>query len=217
MILKAILFDLDGTLANTDPLHFKIWQDMLKEQGIEMDHDTYKVKISGRQNPEIIQDLLPDFSPKESEDFAEYKEQLFREQAKNLEPLSGFLELLNWIEKQELKTAVVTNAPRLNAQFMLEALNLTERFKTVVLGEEMTAGKPDPAPYKYCLEQLKIQPTETIVFEDSPSGIRSAMGAGIETIAVASTHDPDSLKQLGVSLVIDDFNNSEMWEKIKQV
>jgi beta-phosphoglucomutase-like phosphatase (HAD superfamily) len=97
----------------------------------------------------------------------------------------------------------------------LKALNLKERFQTVVLGEEMTAGKPDPAPYQFCLKQLNIQPSEAIVFEDSPSGIRSAIGAGIDTIGVASTHAPDSLKQLGVSLVIDDFNNLEMWAKIR--
>jgi beta-phosphoglucomutase-like phosphatase (HAD superfamily) len=76
-MLKAILFDLDGTLANTDPLHFKIWQELLKEQGIDMDHETYKTQISGRQNPEIIQDLLPHFDATESEKFAEHKENYF--------------------------------------------------------------------------------------------------------------------------------------------
>jgi beta-phosphoglucomutase len=216
-MLKAILFDLDGTLANTDPLHFKIWQDLLKEQGIEINRDSYQAKISGRQNPEIIQDLLPHFSQQESVDFAEHKEQLFREQAQSLNPLEGFLELLEWIEKQQLKTAVVTNAPRKNADFMLDALNLTRRFKTVVLGEDMTAGKPDPAPYQYCLKQLNIQPSEAIVFEDSPSGIRSAIAAEIDTIGMATTHDPTDLKKLGVSLVIDNFCSSQMWDKIKSM
>ena len=216
-MLKAIIFDLDGTLANTDPLHFKIWQELLEEHGIEIDREAYQAKISGRQNPEIIQDFLPDFSQQESNEFAEYKEQLFREQAQSLEPLAGFIELLEWIEKQQLKTAVVTNAPRKNAEFMLDALNLTERFKTVVLGEEMTAGKPDPAPYQYCLKQLNIQSSEAIVFEDSPSGIRSATSAGIDTIAVASTHDQNDLKQLGVSLVIDNFHSPQMWDKIKSM
>ncbi|MGB3403092.1 MAG: HAD family phosphatase [Microcoleaceae cyanobacterium] len=216
-MLKAILFDLDGTLANTDPLHFKIWQELLKEQGIEINRESYQAKISGRQNPEIIQDLLPDFSQQDSVEFAEHKEQLFREQAKSLEPLAGFLELLEWIEKQQLQTAVVTNAPRKNADFMLDALNLTERFKTVILGEDMTAGKPDPAPYQYCLKQLNIQPSEAIVFEDSPSGIRSAIAAEIDTIGMATTHDPTELKELGVSLVIDNFCSSQMWEKIKSM
>ncbi len=216
-MLKAILFDLDGTLTNTDPLHFKIWQELLREQGVEMDHQTYKVQISGRQNPEIIEDLLPHFSALESEQFAEYKERLFREQTDKLEPLDGFLHFLDWVENQQLKTAVVTNAPRQNADFMLDSLKLTPRFKTVVLGEEMTAGKPDPAPYQFCLKQFNIHPSEAIVFEDSPSGIRSAIGAGIETIGVASTHEPDSLKQLGVSLVIDNFNDSEMWKKIESL
>ncbi len=214
-MLKAILFDLDGTLANTDPLHFKIWQDILQEHGIEMDHDSYKAQISGRQNPEIIQDFLPHLSATASEKLAEEKEALFRERALDLQPLAGFLELLEWIETQQLKTAIVTNAPKKNADFMLKVLKLKERFKIVILGEEMSAGKPDPEPYQFCLKQLNIEAFEAIVFEDSPSGIRSAINAGIETIGVASTHEPELLKQLGVSLVIDDFNHLEMWEKIE--
>ncbi len=214
-MLKAILFDLDGTLANSDPLHFKIWQDILREHGVEMDHAAYKVKISGRQNPEIIQDLLPHFSVEASEELAEFKEAQFRQQAQQLQPINGLMDLINWVDNQPLKKAVVTNAPKENAAFMLDALQLTQRFPLVVLGDEMTAGKPDPEPYRFCLEQLNIDPSEALVFEDSPSGIRSAIGAGIETIGVASTHEPEALKQLGVSLVIDDFMDKTMWSQLK--
>lgn len=214
-MLKAILFDLDGTLANTDPLHFEVWQEILRTYQIEMDHPTYKRQISGRQNPEIIQDFLPQLSASEAEKLADEKEERFREMALNLQPLDGLMEMLAWVEQQKLKKAVVTNAPRLNATFMLDVLQLSERFETVVLGEEMVAGKPDPAPYTFCLNQLQIQPKEAIVFEDSPSGIRSAVGAGIETVGVASTHEPETLKRWGATHVIDDFYDIHLWERIK--
>ncbi len=214
-MLKAILFDLDGTLANTDPLHFEVWQEILRTYQIEMDHPAYKRQISGRQNPEIIQDLLPQLSASEAEKLADDKEARFREMALNLQPLDGLIEMLAWVEQQKLKKAVVTNAPRLNATFMLDVLQLSERFETVVLGEEMVAGKPDPTPYTFCLNQLQIQPEEALVFEDSPSGIRSAVGAGIETVGVASTHEPETLKRWGASQVIDDFYDLHLWERIK--
>ncbi|NJK40049.1 MAG: HAD family phosphatase [Oscillatoriales cyanobacterium RM2_1_1] len=211
-MLKAILFDLDGTLVNTDPLHFQVWQDMLKEYQIDIDQSAYQARVSGRQNPQIIADLLPQLSEAEIAQFAEEKEARFRDIATTISPLGGVLGILNWLEANHLKTALVTNAPRNNAEFMLTALNLKERLKIVILGEEMIAGKPDPAPYQFCLQQLEIQASEAIVFEDSPSGIRSALGAGITTIGVATTHDPNALKALGVSRVIQDFNDQSLWE-----
>ncbi len=216
-MLKAILFDLDGTLANTDPLHFKIWQEILQTYNQEIDHPFYKTYISGRQNPQIIQDLIPQLSVQEGVELAEYKEARFREIAVDLKPMAGLMEMLAWMETEGLKKAVVTNAPRENAEFMLEVLQLTERFEFVVLGEEMIAGKPDPAPYQYALDRFQIQASEAIVFEDSPSGIRSGVAAGIETIGVASTHEPAVLKAIGASLVIDDFNDLPMWAKIKSL
>lgn len=216
-MLKAILFDLDGTLANTDPLHFKIWQEILQTYNQEIDHPFYKTYISGRQNPQIIQDLIPQLSVQEGVELAEYKEARFREIAVDLQPMTGLMEMLAWIESKGLKKAVVTNAPRENAEFMLEVLQLTERFEFVVLGEDMIAGKPDPAPYQYALDRFKIQASEAIVFEDSPSGIRSGVAAEIETIGVASTHEPAVLKAIGASFVIDDFNDLPMWAKIKSL
>lgn len=214
-MLKAILFDLDGTLANTDPLHFKIWQEILQTYKTEIDHPFYKTYISGRQNPEIIKDLIPQLSVAEGEKLAEHKEARFREIALELQPLAGLMEMLKWIETEGLKKAVVTNAPRENARFMLEVLKLTRRFEFVVLGEDMVAGKPDPAPYQYALERLQIHPSEAIVFEDSPSGIRSAVAAEIYTFGVASTHEPSVLRAIGASQIINDFNDLPMWEKIK--
>ncbi|MDZ7963066.1 MAG: HAD-IA family hydrolase [Aulosira sp. DedQUE10] len=210
-MLSAILFDLDGTIVNTDPIHYEAWQQKLAEYGIEIDETFYKSRISGRLNPEIVKDILPQLSPADGEKFADEKEALFRELASNLKPLSGFLELLAWTDTHQLKRALVTNAPRLNAEFMLEVLGIKEAFQTIVLAEDCTAGKPDPAPYQAALTKLGIQPEEAITLEDSPSGIRAAVGASIRTIGIASTHDPKILLEVGAFIAIPDFTSLHLW------
>jgi beta-phosphoglucomutase len=102
-MLAAILFDLDGTIANTDPIHYQAWREMLLGYGMDIDETFYKSRISGRTNPQIIEDLLPQLSPEEGAKFADEKEALFRQQAKNLlKPLDGFSELLAWTDTHQL-------------------------------------------------------------------------------------------------------------------
>ena len=218
-MLTAVLFDLDGTLANSDPLHYQNWQEILRDYGLEIDQAFYKARISGRLNPLIVQDLLPQLSLEAGRQLADDKEARFREMGLSVTPLAGLLDLLAWIDTHGLKKAVVTNAPRENVNFLLEVLKLADTFDAVVLAEEATAGKPDPAPYKLALSLFGISPEEAkplqgrkaIAFEDSRSGIRAAVGAGIYTIGVASTHDPKELLDPGAAMVIPDFTDKQLW------
>ncbi|MFN6472131.1 MAG: HAD family hydrolase [Nostoc sp. SerVER01] len=210
-MLAAILFDLDGTIVNSDPIHYRAWKEMLLNFSIEIDETFYKSKISGRLNPEIVQDILPQLSLTEREKFADEKEALFRRLASNLQPLSGFSELLAWTDTHQLKRALVTNAPRLNAEYMLEVLGIKEAFHTIVLADDCIAGKPDPAPYQVALNKLEIQAEEAIALEDSPSGIRAAVGANIRTIGIASTHNPQLLREVGAFMAIPDFTDLQLW------
>ncbi|MEH1840061.1 MAG: HAD-IA family hydrolase [Nostoc sp.] len=210
-MLAAILFDLDGTIVNTDPIHYQAWQEMLLIYSIEIDETFYKSRISGRLNPLIVKDILPQLSTVEGQQFADEKEALFRKLAPHLKPLSGFSELLAWTEIHQLKRALVTNAPRLNVEFMLEVLGIKEAFHTVVLGDDCIAGKPDPAPYQVALNKLGINAEEAIALEDSPSGIWAAVSAGIRTIGIASTHDPQLLEEIGAFMAIPDFTDLQLW------
>ncbi|MBO3458328.1 HAD-IA family hydrolase [Aetokthonos hydrillicola Thurmond2011] len=210
-MLTAILFDLDGTIVNTDPVHYQAWREMLLSYGIEIDEIFYKARISGRLNPEIVKDILPQLSPEAGALFADEKEALFREKASHLKPLEGFSELLAWTDTHHLKRALVTNAPRLNAEFMLEVLKIKDVFDVVVLAEDCIAGKPDPAPYEAALHRLGITAEQAIALEDSPSGIRSAVSAKLRTIGIASTHDPQVLQQNGAFMAIPDFTDLQLW------
>lgn len=215
-MLKALLFDLDGTLANTDPVHYETWKEIMAGYGLQIDPAFYTANFSGRLNEPIIKDLLPHLSTAEGEWLARHKEAQFRERAASIPPMPGLPDMLSWMESQQLKRAIVTNAPVENAQFMVQSLGLATTFKTVILGDELPRGKPDPLPYQTALEQLGVAPDEAIAFEDSPSGLRSAIAAQIPTVAIASGHDPDELRSLGAVLVVKDFAEPQLWDWLRQ-
>ena len=215
-MLSAILFDLDGTLANTDPLHFKIWQEIFVQYGINCDRSFYQEYVSGNTNERLIAQVLPHLSAAEAQQLAIDKEAQFRAKAPTMQPTPGLERILQLSDEIPLKRAVVTNAPKENAYHMLEALGLTATFPTVVLASDAPPGKPDPAPYLLGLEKVGVVAQEAIAFEDSPTGIQSAVAAGIYTIGVASTHDPELLKSFGAQMVIQDFNSPQLWQLIEK-
>lgn len=207
-MVKAVIFDLDGTLTDSDKVHFQVFQEIFAGHGIALDKARYKNQISGRQNAAILADFLPQLSAAEGEAFSEQKEATFRDRAKNqLTPLPGLLDLLAQLKQQSLPAAVVTNAPTKNANFMLKTLNLDKAFSPVVIADELPRGKPDPLPYQTALDKLGIQAGDAIAFEDSRAGIRSAVGAGILTIGMTTTHQADELKAAGATYAIADFTD----------
>ena len=204
---RVLLFDLDGTLAETDSLHLPTWVEALLPHGIEVDEAFYRENISGRANAEIVGDLLPNLSAQKGREIIEAKEAGFRERAGGLEPLPGLMEFLESAKGRELKTGLVTNAPRENVAAVLAALGLVDFFDAVVPAEEVRAAKPDPEPYLTALEKLGAEPGEALAFEDSLSGIRSAVDAGVPTVGIASTQEPEKLREAGAFTVARDFTD----------
>ena len=209
---QALLFDLDGTLAETDSLHLPTWVDVLRPHGIEVDEAFYKENISGRSTGEIVRELLPDLPKDEGREIGDAKEANFRERAGELEPLPGLLDFLRKATERALKTALVTNAPEENVEAILLALELGEYFDELVLSDEVGRVKPDPEPYRVTLDRLGVSPEEAVAFEDSTSGISSAVGAGVPTVGIASTQDPETLRRAGVFMVVEDFTDPELHE-----
>ena len=210
LMLKALLFDLDGTLAETNSVHFSTWVETLKPYGIEVTWDFYRDKISGRTTPEVSEDLLPDLAPEEAREVGESKEASFRERTGELVPLQGLLEFVGEARRRDLSIALVTNAPKENVLAMLDALGLEDAFEPTIVAEDVGVGKPDPAPYNAALEALGVHADEAVAFEDSPSGIASSVAAGIPTVGIASTHDPEDLEELGVNLVAQNFDDPKL-------
>jgi HAD superfamily hydrolase (TIGR01509 family) len=213
-MLNALLFDLDGTLTHSDPVHFATWAELLQGYGLTIDDAFYQTHFNGRLNEHIIQDLLPQLSVDEGIQLSRFKEAEFRRRAAALVPMAGLGPVLDWMNQRELKRAVVTNAPRDNAYFMLQTLNLQDTFPIVILGEELDRGKPDPLPYSFALDNLDVAPGEAIAFEDSPSGVRAAVAAGILTVGLASSQPPEVLRDAGATLVISDFSDRRLFDEI---
>jgi HAD superfamily hydrolase (TIGR01509 family) len=209
-LYRALLFDLDGTLTETDSLHLPTWVDVLRPYGIEVDEEFYKERISGRSNSKIVEDLLPNLSAEDGRELADAKEASFRERAGVLEPLPGLLDFVEEGKSRGLRMALVTNAPEENVETILLALELREFFDEVVLSDEVGDVKPDPALYKAALDKLDVAPEEALAFEDSTSGIASAVGAGVPTVGIASTQAPETLKDAGAFMVSKDFADLEL-------
>ncbi len=210
-MVDAILFDLDGTIVNTDPIHYQIWLAILLEHQVEINEKLYKSNFTGRSNSEIIQDVLPHLSAEENEKFAYEKELRFRQKVLSLKPINGFIQLVAWSKQHCLKRALVTNAPKINAHFIIETLGIKDYFDIIVLAEEEAAMKPDPAPYQAALERLEVRAEQTIAIEDSPSGIHSAVTAGIRTVGITSTQTSQTLHKLGAFMTISDFTDLQLW------
>lgn len=210
-MLQAVLFDLDGTLANTDPIHLKVWREILEPHGYTVDEAFFKTKISGRLNEHLIKELLPQLSAAEGEQLAVDKEAQFRTLAANeLQRMPGFNQLYDWLQSHGLKTAVVTNAPRANAEFVLKTLQLESAFDFVLIAGELPRSKPDPLPYQTALDRFEIAADQAIVFEDSKTGIQSAVAAQIPTVGIASTHAPEVLYSYGASFVTARFDDPHL-------
>lgn len=207
---RALLFDLDGTLAETDSLHLPTWVDALDPYGVDVDEEFYRERISGRSTGEIVRDLLPDLTDEEGESIGDAKEASFRERAAELEPLPGLVDFIDQGRERGMKIALVTNAPQENVEAILRSLGLRDSFDVVVLADDVEAVKPDPAPYRAALKKLGVPAEEALAFEDSVSGISSSAAAGIPTVGIASTQDPEKLIGAGAFMTAKDFTDPDL-------
>lgn len=215
-MLTALLFDLDGTLTDTDTLHLQAFRDLLHEyDGRALSQEAFEETISGQANAQLFAQLFPELSLADRQAMAERKEALFRDRSPTLKPLPGLLRLLEHARRVEMGLCVVTNAPRLNAEHMLRALGLEQAFAHVLVADELQRPKPDPLPYLTGLERLGAAAGQALAFEDSVPGVTAASAAGIYTVALSTTQSPERLLAAGAQLVIDDFNDPRLWALIE--
>jgi HAD superfamily hydrolase (TIGR01509 family) len=213
-LYRALLFDLDGTLAETDSLHLPTWMDTLEPYGVEVNEQFYRDRISGRSTGEIVRELLPDLTAEENRLVGDAKEASFRERAAELEPLPGLIDFVERGRKSGMKIALVTNAPEENVEAILLALELRDYFDAVVLADEVEAVKPDPAPYRAALQKTGVPAKDALAFEDSVSGISSSVAAGIPTVGIASSQNPERLREAGAFTTARDFTDEQLWAMI---
>ena len=207
---RVLLFDLDGTIAETDSLHLPTWVDALHPYGVEVDEEFYGDRISGRNTEEIVRELLPGLPDEQGRSIGDAKEASFRERVSELEPMPGLVDFIERGRKRGMQIALVTNAPEENVETILLALKLRDFFDVVVLADEVEAVKPDPAPYRAALEKTGAPAGEALAFEDSVSGISSSVAAGIPTVGIASSQEPKRLLGAGAFMTAQDFTDPRL-------
>ncbi|XP_072963221.1 haloacid dehalogenase-like hydrolase domain-containing protein Sgpp [Typha angustifolia] len=220
--LEAILLDIDGTLCDSDPIHYYVFREMLQEigfnNGVPITEEFFIEKISGKHNSDIGGALFPDWDHERAMKFMDDKEAMFRRLIpQQLEAVNGLHKLCKWIEDRGLKRAAVTNSPRANAELMISILGLTDFFQTLIVGSECDRAKPFPDPYLKALELVKASPEHTFVFEDSASGIRAGVAAGMPVIGLTTRNPENLLKDAGACLLIKDFEDPELWTILEEL
>jgi HAD superfamily hydrolase (TIGR01509 family) len=211
----ALLFDLDGTLVDSDSEHLTAFQRVFAPHGITLDHSEYAANIMGASNAMIARRYLSHLSPDEQAATLDAKEAAYRDGLGELEPILGALALLDYADRRGLKRAVVTNAPRANAEKVLAALGIGQRLPVVVIGGELARSKPDPLPYLTALERTGALAAHSLAFEDSLSGVRAAAAAGLAVVGVTTTLDSLTLIEAGARFAAQDFTDPRIFELIE--
>jgi beta-phosphoglucomutase-like phosphatase (HAD superfamily) len=208
----SLLFDLDGTLVDTDALHLRAFQEVLRGCGSTIDEDYYRLHITGRTNISIIADAFPEASLEETQALAARKESLYRARLTDARAVDGANEILSWGRRNALRCAVVTTSPRESAEAVLTSLGLLDFFSLLVVGDEVERGKPDPLPYLTALRSFGIQAGDAVAFEDSISGVTSARTAGLATVGLLTSLGEEALISAGAVRTAKDFRDKGMWQ-----
>ncbi|KAI3505165.1 hypothetical protein L1887_27099 [Cichorium endivia] len=219
--LEAVLFDVDGTLCDSDPIHHIAFREMLQEigfnNGVPIDEDFFIKNIAGKHNDDIAAVLFPDDIPRGLK-FCEDKEAYFRKLVKEkVEPIKGLYKLTKWIEAHGLKRAAVTNAPRPNAELMISTLGLTDFFQCLIIGDECEHPKPAPDPYLKAIEVLNVSKAHTFICEDSVSGIKAGVAAGMPVVGLSTRNPEHMLLTANPTLLIKNYEDPQLWAALEGI
>jgi len=200
--LEAVIWDMDGVIADTAPYHFKAWQEVFQKRGINFTTEDFKHNF-GQRNDSIIRYAIgKNVSPDEVDVIASEKEENYRQRvAPNIKPLSGAIELIRALKEHRVKMAIASSAPMENIQLVTRGLAVNNYFQVIVWGRQVTEGKPSPQAFLLAAKRLEVEPENCVVIEDAVAGVTAAKRAGMKCLAVTNTHPEISLKE--ADLVVD--------------
>jgi HAD superfamily hydrolase (TIGR01509 family) len=212
----AVLWDLDGTLADTEQAHFTAWRALCLEHGRDLTWEQFKPTF-GLGNTDILQMLLgATLSVEEMERLSVHKERLFREETGGaIGTMPGAAELAKHLQAIGIPHAIGTSAPRENIGFVLRAIGLEDLFPVTVSRWQVANGKPFPDIFLRAASELGVTPAICVVLEDAPAGIQAAKAAGMRSVGLQGTWPAAALS--AADLVVRDLSEImwplEQWEQ----
>jgi beta-phosphoglucomutase-like phosphatase (HAD superfamily) len=206
---KAFLFDLNGTMINDMPYHITAWHRILNGLGAAISMERMKEECYGK-NAELIERIFPGrFTVEEKNKMSFEKESQYQKDFKpHLKLVDGLKRFLEDAYKKGIKLGIGSAAIMFNIDFVLDGLGVRKYFDAIVSADDVANSKPDPETWLKCVAKLQLQPSECIVFEDSPKGAESALNAGMKCIIITNLHKKEEFSNYkNVIGFIDDFNS----------
>ena len=202
---RGVIFDLDGVLINSEPLHCRAFQQILGSYGVTLTERDYYARYIVYSDREVLERLLPDRQALDAAVTA--KERRYWELVEaGVPPFQDGLTLLR--KTNGWRVGLATGSIRLEAELALRSLGVRDRFEVVVAREDCRKGKPDPEPFLLAAQGLNLSPGRCVVVEDTPGGIQAAKAAGM--IAVAVTHSCSRGQLKDADLVVDDLGSVDL-------
>ena len=205
---KGIIFDIDGTIVNSMRYHIESWKAVLHDHGYEMTYKEVGEKLAGI-NDEIAERFLGGRIPKEERTkIWKEKEERFREKFHPEENvIEGFFPFLEAMQKRGIALAIGSSAPEENVTYILSRLNILDRFKAIIQGEDVNVGKPDPEVFIKAASLLDIPIQDCLVFEDSYSGAEASFRAGSRTIIILTSKTKSNFSDIrDIEMFIQDYS-----------
>jgi beta-phosphoglucomutase len=202
-MLKAVIFDFDGVVSDSEPVHYKSYVHALKPYGIELTKDQYYARYVGYTDEEGFEVMAEDFPEQlkgvSCEQLVNVKAVRFKELVRSEHHIfDGVESLVRMLLDNGIRVAICSGAKREEIEIMLEGSNIADAFEFIVASEDVVKGKPDPEPYLLALSKLNlngdnISAGQCVVIEDSHWGLEAANAAGMNTVGVTNTYGHEGL------------------------
>lgn len=191
---RAVIFDLDGTLADNMAWHARAFEAFATRHGLPPVTMALRRQIDGKRNSEIFPVLFGHaISKEDARRFEDEKERAYRELSKGgIRPTAGAVRLLDCLAARGIPVAVATSAPEQNVGHTLTEIGLADRFFVIARSDQVAHGKPAPDVFLHAAARLDVDPAACLAFEDAPIGVAAARAAGMRTVALTSTFTADA-------------------------
>ena len=199
---------MDGTIVDSIPYHYEAWKKFFNEKKIadfSKKLDTFKDK--GGSTLDFMRSIYGNlYSKKELKKIIEEKEIVFRRISKGkIKPISGFIEFLNLIKSKNILVGLASNAIRKNVSMIINELEIYDHFDSIICGDEVIDGKPNPEMFNETIDRFNIDKSECLIFEDSLEGVLAAKNSGIKVIGITSSNSNKVLTDAGCNISISDY------------
>ncbi len=204
-MLKGVILDLDGVVADTHPAHLKAWRQLLASLGVDISDQHLSFILDGRKREDILRHFLGELTENQLLQYGHRKDLLFRQEVDRVGHIGGVPEFLVQVRDSGIAIALASCGARERVHFLLEKLALKAYFRTIVTAEDVPYGKPDPAIFSLAAKRLNIDRHEALVFEDAVAGVKAAKSAGMMCIGIGNSEHAHALREAGADDVVPDF------------